>query len=377
MQWAGSGRRVFGIAVAVAALIGAGAGSCAVAAGGGSGGAGAADAQPGRPATALHVHPAEIATAETRARSASTASAGAGPATSRSRAPVSRPSLPFREAWVAVPVATVWNHPATARPEDAAAVSARPDVGAWLAALDYHQKLGLDDLLATQALLDDPVLVYGHQGGWDHVLVLGQTGAVFPFGIAGWVPDSQLAYTAPPAGLAQGTVDIPLLAVGGMTLSYGTHLPITSKAGDRLTVALPDGRFSVPASAVRTGLLLGSGPAVVAQAERFLGLPYLWAGMSGFGFDCSGLTYSVYRQFGIVLARDAADQAEGGRPVARQDLQPGDLVFYAFGGPIDHVGIYAGRGMMVDSPRTGASIEVVPMWGTSLSAYYAGARRYL
>lgn len=351
MHWAGSRRRVLGSTVALAALFGVGAG---VGASAGTRGA--------TPARAAVVPPAPVA---------------AAPAGPPGRAPHHPALLPFREAWVSVPVATVWNQPATSRPEDALAVSAHPHVAAWLASLDYQQKLGLDNLLATQVLLDRPVLVYGHRGGWAHVLVLGQTGAVFPFGIAGWVPAVQLTYSPPPAGLAYATVDVPVLTVGGMALSYGTRLPITSEGAGRVTVALPGGRFPVPASLVRSGTLPRSGPAVVAQAERFVGLPYLWAGMSAFGFDCSGLTYSVYRQFGIVLARDAADQARGGTPVSRGDLRPGDLVFYAFGGSIEHVGIYAGGGLMVDSPRTGASVEVVPMWGTPLSAYYAGARRYL
>ena len=284
---------------------------------------------------------------------------------------------PFREAWVAVPVATIWNHPGTARPEDSLAVSSRSDVARWLAALGYQQKLGLDDLLATQALLDQPVVVFGHKSGWDHVIVLGQTGAVFPFGIAGWVPHEQLTLAAPPRTPVRATVDVPVLQVGGMALSYGTQLPVVAAAGGRVTVVMPKGGFQVPAGALRTTSLPRSGNAVVAEAERFLGLPYLWAGTSAFGYDCSGLTYSVYQRFGIVLARDAEDQARGGAPVARHDLRPGDLVFFSFGGTVDHVGIYAGNGMMVDSPQTGAAIEVVPLWGTSLSRYYAGARRYV
>ncbi|HMC38552.1 MAG TPA: C40 family peptidase, partial [Acidimicrobiales bacterium] len=114
-----------------------------------------------------------------------------------------------------------------------------------------------------------------------------------------------------------------------------------------------------------------------AEARRFLGLQYLWAGTSSFGFDCSGLTYTVYRQFGVTLPRDAADQARAGGPVARADLRPGDLVFFAFDGrTVDHVGIYAGNGLMIDAPHTGAAIETVPLWSPDLSPYYAGARRY-
>jgi len=78
------------------------------------------------------------------------------------------------------------------------------------------------------------------------------------------------------------------------------------------------------------------------------------------------------------LPRDAADQAGAGRPITRANLAPGDLVFFAFGaGGIDHVGIYAGHGLMIDAPETGRSIEVVPLSAPGLEAGYAGARRYL
>lgn len=310
-------------------------------------------------------------------------SGAAGAAGTPSSAGAATPTMelgPFRHAWVAVPVATVWNHPYTARPVDAPAVAAAagaPDVRRWVTTMAYQQKLGLDDLLATQALLYQPLFVYGHDGDWVHVLVLGQKGSVYPWGIAGWVPEGQLSYTRPPAAAAHETVDIPMLSAGGLQLSYGTDLPVAARTADDVTVLLPTGAVSVPAADLRSGRLPRSGQAVVAQAERFVGLQYLWAGTSSFGYDCSGLTYSVYRSFGITLARDAADQARAGTPVARHNLEPGDLVFFAFGGTVDHVGIYAGDGLMVQAPQTGSAVDVVPMWGTGLSEYYAGARRYI
>jgi cell wall-associated NlpC family hydrolase len=284
--------------------------------------------------------------------------------------------LPPRPAWIAVTVATVWDHPATARPQDAAAVSADPHPARWLAGLNLQEKLGLDDLLATQALLDQPVSVLGKLSGWDQVRVEGQTGSVYPDGIVGWVPDAQLTFTAPAAAPERATVAVPILRIGGLVLSYGTVLPARPTDSDHMAVGLPTGWFPVAASDLRAVPRAPSGSAVLTQAEQFLGLPYLWAGTSAFGFDCSGLTYSVYRQFGVTLARDAADQAAQGTPVARADLRPGDLVFFAFGGPIEHVGIYAGNGLMVDAPETGKAIELVPLWGGPMAPYFAGARRY-
>lgn len=97
----------------------------------------------------------------------------------------------------------------------------------------------------------------------------------------------------------------------------------------------------------------------MATAKRFIGLPYLWAGTSGFGFDCSGFTYMIYRRFGIGTPRDADRQARHGTPVARSDLKLGDLVFFSdSNGVVRHVGIYAGGGMMVESPRTGETVRI-------------------
>lgn len=287
------------------------------------------------------------------------------------------PGLIFRRAWVSVPVATVWNHADSARPVDAAAVSAGDDVAAWLAGMDVSTRLGLDDLVATQALMYERVVVIGTQGRWDHVVVTGQTGSQYPLGIAGWISAAQLRFGTPPHGSSTVTVAAARLAVGPYTLSYGTRLPVVGRVGADPVVQVPAGRFPVPADAVLTAPREPSGAAVVDQARRFLGLPYLWAGTSAYGFDCSGLTYQVYRQFGVTLQRDAADQAAQGRPVSRADLQPGDLVFFAFGGPVDHVGIYAGGGKVIDSPRTGASVEEVPLWSGPLGPWYVGARRYL
>lgn len=107
-----------------------------------------------------------------------------------------------------------------------------------------------------------------------------------------------------------------------------------------------------------------SGQAVVQEAQKFLGVPYLWGGASpSTGFDCSGLVQYVFGQLGISLPRTSEQQATVGTPVASlASAQPGDLVFFEPSpqGP-GHVGIYIGHGQMIDAPHTGTDVQVQPV----------------
>ncbi|WP_125154562.1 NlpC/P60 family protein [Clostridium rectalis] len=98
---------------------------------------------------------------------------------------------------------------------------------------------------------------------------------------------------------------------------------------------------------------------IVAYASNFLGTPYEWGGNGPGTFDCSGFTKYVYAHFGISLPRVASDQQNAGSPVSRDQLQPGDLVF--FGSPAHHVGIYVGDGCYIHAPRTGDVVKVSPL----------------
>ncbi|MFG2553070.1 NlpC/P60 family protein [Streptomyces sp. NPDC048581] len=107
----------------------------------------------------------------------------------------------------------------------------------------------------------------------------------------------------------------------------------------------------------------------IYYAQKKLGTPYLWGGegtaADGGRFDCSGLTQAAYDSVGISLPRVANDQYNAGPHPARNELLPGDLVFFSKdlsnSRAIHHVGIYVGGGYMIDAPRTGAVIRFDPI----------------
>jgi peptidoglycan DL-endopeptidase CwlO len=114
------------------------------------------------------------------------------------------------------------------------------------------------------------------------------------------------------------------------------------------------------------------GAQVVAIAMRYLGVPYKWGGASpSTGFDCSGLTMYVYAQIGISLPHYAAAQYQMGVAVSRDQLQPGDLVFYR---GLGHMGMYIGGGNYIHAPQTG---DVVKISGVNDRSDWVGARRLL
>jgi cell wall-associated NlpC family hydrolase len=116
---------------------------------------------------------------------------------------------------------------------------------------------------------------------------------------------------------------------------------------------------------------------VVSLAMQYLGVPYKWGGASpATGFDCSGLVQYVYGQVGISLPHYTVSQwnFRGAVPVAKNQLQPGDLVFF---NGLDHVGIYIGFGDIIDAPHTGANVEIDSLDSGWFKSRYDGARRIL
>ena len=99
-------------------------------------------------------------------------------------------------------------------------------------------------------------------------------------------------------------------------------------------------------------------------------MPYRYGGSSPSGFDCSGLVAYVYGKLGVRLPHNAAAQFGYGRPVARGNLRPGDLVFFH---GLGHVGLYIGRGRIIHAPQSGERVEIQSLAARSGSV--EGVRR--
>jgi peptidoglycan DL-endopeptidase CwlO len=121
------------------------------------------------------------------------------------------------------------------------------------------------------------------------------------------------------------------------------------------------GGSDVPSSA--------SGAKVVSIAMQYLGVPYVWAGSSPSGFDCSGLVSYVYAKVGVSLPHSSRMMYDYGTSVSRSQLEPGDLLF--FYNPIHHVAIYIGNGQMINA--RGSQVQIDDVWTNS----YYGAKRIL
>lgn len=293
--------------------------------------------------------------------------------------------------YVDVSVATVWTSPSAPRAIDRPALGNPVKVKEWSGVLTTAERLELGGRIETQALFGAPVRILAQRGAWSEVAAIGQPTPKNRLGYPGWVPTTQLVADASFGEQLTGRVAVVTVPTTilrdrphSLELSFGTRLPVVGAAGREVRVASPGGQVgALSSSAVHVyssavGIPPPTGPELVDTARRFLGVRYLWGGMSAFGFDCSGFVNSIYGVNGIVIPRDADAQAHAGEPVSRTALEAGDLVFFATKPPsraVTHVGMYIGDGEMIESPNSGGSVHVIPVDG--FGDRYITARRYL
>lgn len=117
---------------------------------------------------------------------------------------------------------------------------------------------------------------------------------------------------------------------------------------------------------------------IIATAKNYIGVPYLWAGSTPSGFDCSGFVQYVFKAHGISLNRTAATQYKHGTYVSKSSLQPGDLVFFqnTYKAGISHVGIYIGNGQFIHASSS-KGVTISNLSSSYYVSHYYGARRIL
>jgi cell wall-associated NlpC family hydrolase len=212
---------------------------------------------------------------------------------------------------VCVDVATVWSSPEAPRSIDAPATADHPDMIAWTSALDVDARRGLHGRTETQLLRGEPVEILEEgRSGWVRVAAPWQPSPKHSRGYPGWVRRAHLAPETPArAGAPPGTVE-----------------------------AEPVG--------------------LVEWARHFVGLQYLWGGLSQYGLDCSGLVHLTYREAGVIVPRDASAQHAAARPVELGEERTGDVYFFAGDdGDVFHVGLVTGRLRMLHAPESGRRVE--------------------
>ena len=208
------------------------------------------------------------------------------------------------------------------------------------------------------------------------------------------------SYTAPAPVTAPVIAAVPAAGASTYTVCAGDNLWSIAqrcgttveaiKAGNGLSSDMLHVGDQLIINGIQVSLAAGSNPSrsgdsatgarVLEKAAQYLGTPYIYGGSTPAGFDCSGFTQYIFKQFQIGLNRSAAAQYSNGIAVSKGELIAGDLVFFDCSGGygISHVGIYSGNGNFIhsSSPRSGGVIYS-PLNSGYYANTYVGARRVI
>ena len=123
-----------------------------------------------------------------------------------------------------------------------------------------------------------------------------------------------------------------------------------------------------------------TGSKVVAEAKKYIGVPYKWGGTTTSGFDCSGYTQYVFKKCGVTIGRTTKDQIKNGTSVSKANLKAGDLVFFkdTYSGCTNpsHVGIYIGGNQFIHASSS-KGVTISQLNSDYYTQHYYGARRVI
>lgn len=304
--------------------------------------------------------------------------------------------MALKKIWrCAVPVATVWTSPASARDIDQPGIENPVHLIKWLEALPYKERLDLCNAnrVQTQLLYGEEVIVDEIVDDWAKIVAIHQPSIKDQRGYPGWVPLIQLIEGAYPDSQKYAIVTADKVQLWSedklplVVLPFNTILPLRDECVKYYHVDSPNGNALLSKNGVAiTSSKTTGNPTTMEQAvlkgTAFLDLPYLWGGMSSYGYDCSGFTYNMAKASGIIIPRDAGEQKESGKAINKENQNEwhiGDLLFFAndYGrAAVRHVGFYFGDGKMIHSPQTGKTVEIIHLAGTIFEEELCGVSRY-
>ena len=197
--------------------------------------------------------------------------------------------------------------------------------------VNVRSDAGTDFAKVTAVKKGASVTVTGFKSGWYQINVSGKTG---------WIRSDYVdLYASRPSGSSS--------SAGGSSNSAASSIPAASAVSNGKTYTISSGIADL-----------------IAYAKSYLGVPYVYGGASARGFDCSGYTMYIFKHFGINLPHSATSQLGYGIPVTREELQPGDLVFFRDTNystkAASHVGIYIGNSQFIHatSSRGGKYVDI-------------------
>jgi cell wall-associated NlpC family hydrolase len=172
-------------------------------------------------------------------------------------------------------------------------------------------------------------------------------------------------------GVSMGEIseENPGLNLDKLTIGQQLNLPAASAVTEPPTVSRGGGR---------TVSLNCTADELIEYAEEYLGVPYAYGGTTPDGFDCSGFTQYVAAHFDGYLPHSSSEQYHYGISIEKEDLQPGDLVFFEASDDskeIGHVGMYIGDGKFIHAPQSGGNVEISNLSNVYFDRHYYGAIR--